>query len=371
MAEIPSEQRVVIRLAEDQDNQGVLDLSPRCSQEGMITMYPDRSPVFNRLHRLLDPGSYHVIAVSGERVAGTLGTVHTNFWFHGAPVRTAYFMDLKVDPDYRLGLTAYRMARWTTDAERAAGTRMALATFLKNNEASIVFARGRGGFPAALYLGDNRVFNFVPVRRMKTGSRYTIRQVVESDIPRLVSLYNNCYQNYLLAPRLDEPTLLHYIKSIDGLGLGSLWVACEGDSIRAMVAAWDAHSVKRYMVTKSNFRVKLISGLVKFLSWFGKMPEPIRVNEPLKQLSLVLYAHDESVDALSSLFRHVNNLHVGGDYSLIQVQVHEDDPARECLRGLIGLSVLSEIHVFTDTLQFAREIQESPGLVHLEFPTYF
>lgn len=370
MSEYPSDKRVLVRWAEDLDNQSVLELSHRCAQHGMVTMYPDRSPVFNRIHRLLDPDSYHAIAISGNKVVGLLGTLHTDFYFQNQPMRTAYFMDFKVDPDFRTGLTAYRMVKPTIEFERESGTRIALATLLKSNEAPMIFTKGRGGFPASLYLGDNRIYNYVPIRRLKTDGRYAIRQAVESDIPGLVALYNRFYSSYRLAPRMTEETFRHYVTQIDGLSIDRFYVALEGDAIKAVLAAWDAKSIKRYWVTQSNIRVKLISGLVKFLSLFGRMPEPVRTNEPLKQLTLVLYAHDHATNALAALFRHINNLHIGGEYSLIQVQIHADDPANVSLAGLTGTSVYSEIHFFTDTLQFAREIQNTGGLVHLEFPAY-
>ena len=370
MSEFPIDRKVLIRLAEDSDNQAVLELSSRCAQSGMVTMYPDRSPVFNRIHSLLDPDSYHLISINADRVVGSLGTLHSDFFFQDKPVRTAYFMDFRVDPDFRLGLTAYRMVKRAIEFENGSGIRMALATLLKNNEAPMVFTKGRGGFPASLYLGDNRVYSYVPIRRLKTSNRFSIRRAMESDIPGLVALYNRFYRSYRLAPRMTEEIFRHYITKIEGLSLDRFFVACEGSEIKAVLAAWDAKSIKRYMVTQSNYRVKLISGLVKFLAYFGRMPEPIRVNEPLKQLSLVLYAHDESTDALAALFRHLNNLNIGGQYSLIQVQVHADDPANVSLKGLTGISVYSEIHFFTDTLKFARDIQNASGLVHLEFPNY-
>lgn len=370
MSVFPVDKRVLVRWAKDSDNQSVLDLSPRCEQIGMVTMYPDRSPVFNRIHRLLDPDAYHVIALNDTRVVGLLGILHTDFYFQDNPIRTAYFMDFKVDPDYRIGLTAFRLLKPAIDFERGSGIRMALATLLKNNEAPMVFTKGRGGFPASLYLGDNKVFNFVPIRKMKIDDRFVIRQAAGPDIPELVALYNRFYSSYRLAPRMDEQTFLHYTNHIDGMSIDRFYVACLGGIIKAVVAAWDAESIKRYMVTQSNIRVKLISRLVQFLSLFGRMPEPVRVNEPLKQLTLALYAHDQSTEALAALFRYINNLHIGGEYSLIQVQIHEDDPANESLRGLTGISVYSEIHFFTDTLQLAREIQNTKGLVHLEFPNY-
>jgi hypothetical protein len=370
MPEIPVDKRIKVRKAEDGDNQSVLELSPRCAQYGMITMYPDRSPVFNKLHKLLDSGSYHMIALNSNKVVGTLGTIHTDLYFQDEPIKTAYFMDFKVDPDFRLGLTAYRMVKVSIDTEREAGIRMALATLLKNNDAPMVFTKGRGGFPISLYLGDNRIYNFVPFRTLKTNNRFVVRVATETDIPELIDLYNRYYSTYRLAPRLDEKTFRHYITQIDGLGINRFLVATEDGVIKAVIASWDAGSNKRYMVTQSNFRVKVISGLVKFLSLFGQMPEPIRINEPLKQLTLVLYAHDQSTEALGELFRHINNSNIGGEYSIIQLRVHEDDPINDRLRGLTGISVYSEIHLFTDTLQFAREIQQTNGPVHLEFPNY-
>ncbi|MFA6127108.1 MAG: hypothetical protein WC699_07375 [Bacteroidales bacterium] len=369
-SDLPDDKRVLVRWAEEGDNQSVLELSSRCAQVGMITMYPDRSPVFNWIHRLLDPDSFHLVSISQNRAVGLLGTLHTDFYFKDKPVRTAYFMDFRVDPEFRMGLTAYRMVKRAIEFERESGTRMALATLLKSNEAPMVFTKGRGGFPASLYLGDNRIFSYIPVRKMKIDGRFTIRQAVDEDIPELVALYNRYYSSYRLAPRMSEETFRRYIAEIDGLSIDRFYVACQGNTIKAVMAAWDARSIKRFFVTQSNIRVKLISGLVKFLSLFGKMPEPVRVNQPLRQLTLVLYAHDDSIRALAALFRHINNLNIGGEYSLIQVQIHEDDPANDSLRGLIGISVYSEIHFFTDTLQFAREIQITPGLIHLEFPNY-
>ncbi|OFY46797.1 MAG: hypothetical protein A2X22_04860 [Bacteroidetes bacterium GWF2_49_14] len=361
---------VSVTWAEDTDNQKILELSPRCYQSGMITMYPDRSPVFNRLHKLIDVESYHSLAVVGDRAVGLLGTIHETMYFKDQPIRMAYFMDFKVDPDFRRGLTAYRMVKHTIEKEVSDGTRLGLATLLKNNEAPMAFTKGRIGFPASLYLGDNRVFSCVPVRMLKPDQAYTIEVPTEADISELVDLYNRFYSTYRLAPRMTEELFHHYTRNIKGLSLSEFRVARREGKVLAVMALWDEEPYRRYWVTRSNIRVKLISALVKVLSLFTRVPEPIKINSPLKQLSVVLYAHDQSTAALGALFRDANNRHVGGHYSLIQVQIHEDDPANASLKGLTGISIFSEIHLFTDTHQLAREIQNEPGVVHLEFPNY-
>jgi hypothetical protein len=361
---------VEVSWAEDSDNERILELSPRCVQSGMISMYPDRSPVFNRLHRLVDPASYHTVALNNSQVVGLLGTVHGDLYLEDQPLRAAYFMDFRVDPAYRKGLTAYRLVKPTIDRERSSGARLGLATVLRNNEAPMVFTKGRGGFPASLYMGDNRIFNFVPIRKLSIDPRYTIEIPTADDIPGLVRLYNSFYQTYRLAPRLSEEQFRQYISRIDGLDLNNFRIAREDGKIKAVIAIWDEAPFRNYWVTRSNLKIKTLNTISRLFSLFTKMPEPIRTNQPLKQLSLVLFAHDHSIEALGALLRYANNLHRGGNYSLMQIQIHQDDPAMACLKGLTGISIYSEIHLFTETHELAREIESTPGLVHLEFQHY-
>lgn len=363
-------QPITVRMAEDSDNERILVLSPRCVQSGMITMYPDRSPVFNKIHRLIDPDSYHMMACAGQRVVGLLGTLHTDMYFRDEPYRTAYFMDFKVDPDFQKGLTAYRVVKPTIEKEVSDGVRMAMATFLKNNDAPMAFTKGRVGYPASLYLGDNRVFNCIPVRNLKTDPAMPVEIPTMADIPELVDLYNRFYRNYRIAPRMTEEIFRHYVTHIEGLELDNFRIVRKEGKIRAVIAIWDEAAYRCYRVIRANLRIHLVNSLVRFISLFSKTPEPIYTRQPLRQLNLVLYAHDGSIEALSTLFRYANNQHVGGRYSLLQVQVHQEDPVNACLKGLVGVSIFSEIHVFTDTHQLAKEIQNEPGLVHLEFQNY-
>jgi hypothetical protein len=279
-------------------------------------------------------------------------------------------MDFMVDPAFRKGLTAYRIVKPSIDHERSTGTRLGLATVLRNNEAPMVFTKGRGGFPASLYMGDNRIFSYIPVRKLKTDPRFTIETPTGADIPELISLYNRYYKTYRLAPRLSEETFRHYISRIDGLGLENFRIARADGKIKAVIALWDEAAFRKYWVVRSNFKIKILNTLSRLFSIFTQVPEPIQTNQPLKQLSLVMYAHDKSTEALGALLRYANNLHLGGKYSLLQIQLHQDDPANASLKGLTGVSIFSEIHIFTETHQLAREIENAPGIVHLEFQHY-
>ncbi|MFO7616953.1 MAG: GNAT family N-acetyltransferase [Bacteroidales bacterium] len=318
----------------------------------------------------MDQESYHAIAKAGERVVGLLGTLHFDLHFRDESLKTAYLLDFRVDPDYRQGLTAFRMVRSVVEREQQAGSRLALATLLKNNEAPMVFTRGRGGFPASLYLGDNKIFNIVPIRHLRPDPGFTIGPPDPADIPEMVNLYNRFYARYRLAPRITEELFRSYIAQIEGLGLDSFRVARQDGRILAVLAAWDEEPFKRYWVTRKSLSISVVTGLIRLISLFTRMPARIHSHQPLPQLTLALWAHDDSIAALASLIRSVNNENLGGKYSLIQIHVHEEDPALEALKGMSGVTIRNEIHLFTDTLQLAREIQGEKGPVHLEFPGY-
>ena len=359
-----------VGFATQEDNEAILKLSHRCFQEGMITLYPDRSPQFNRIHRQLDPESYHVVALQGESVIGLLGILHQELYLGDRPFKTAYFLDFKVAPEYRLGLTAYRLTRKAIEREVSQGRRMGLATLLRGNKAVEVFTSGRVGFPASVYLGTNVVWNFIPLRKLKIDPQYPVSVPTEEDLPELVTLYNRYYSTYRLAPRMTLDLLKHYTTGIDGLGLDRFRVVRTNGKIRAVMAAWDEESYKRFIVLRRNFNIRMMNFFIRMLALLFRMPAPIGRNLPLRQQTMVLYAHDGCEDAIGALLRDQNNRLRGRGYSLFQMFIHEEDPIHRSFKGLTRVPVYSDIHLFTDTEELASEVREMEGLVHLEFPMH-
>jgi hypothetical protein len=91
-----------------------------------------------------------------------------------------------------------------------------------------------------------------------------------------------------------------------------------------------------------------------------KVPHPINLNQPLRQLSLVFYAHDDCHEALESLFRHINNLHRGSEYTLIMLMAQENDPVLNALKKFIQVSVHSEMYLFAKDLVVYSKLEENP-----------
>ena len=366
----PSSGKLEVDWAGATDNESILKLSHRCPMEGMLTLYPDRSPVFNRLLHQLDSKAYHAIVRADGEAVGLLGILHEKLYLNQRPYPTAYFMDFKVAPEYRSGLTAYRLAKAAIEREVADRCRMGMATLLKGNDAVHVFTRGRGGFPGSVNLGMNRVYNFIPLFRLHINKKYPVEIPSEEDIPEMADLLNRFYNTYKLAPRITEEQLRFYVREIDGLSLNRFRIVRRDGRISAVVASWVEHAYKRFVVTRRNPPILLVNMILRLLGLVFRMPAPVRRGKPLRQKTLVLWAHDDCPEALATLIRDANNQIRGKDFTLLQFFVHEEDPIIPFLKGMIKIKVLSEIQLFTDTEELAAEVRRAPGAVHLEFPMF-
>ena len=327
-----------VRPAVDDDNDKIIDLSRRCLQEGVITMFINRTPRYNTLHRLIDSEAWHYVVCKDEEIAGLIGVLHFRLSVTGKECKTGYMLDLRVAEEFRKGIAAYRLVKSAIDHIRVSDADMIIANFLKDNRSSLVFTTGKGGIPESCFLGTNRIFNILPLKRMKLNKRFEISNPGYEDIPEIIELYKNYASGFRISPVITEEDFRNYVDNIDGLSLKNFLIAREDGKIKAITAVWDEHIYKSYQVLKLTFSIKLVTRILRFLSFFMKTPHPIRLNEPLRQLSMVLYAHNGCPEALDTLFRHVNNLHRGGKYTLIMFYAQEADPMFRFMKKFTGVS---------------------------------
>lgn len=336
------------RVAEPGDNDAILALADRCPQEGMISFTVHRKPRFDTLLKLLDPNSWHYVACDGDEVVGLIGVIHFNVTLHGKPSTCAYMMDFRVDPRYRSTTATFRLVKGAVDRILQSDADFVIGNFLKANNKPTVFASGRAGFPPGHHLGDNKVFNIIPWRNLSISPKYRIRQANVSDIPQLAALYARYASSFRMAPIIDEHRLQNLTSTVNGLSIDHFIVACEGNTIRAVTAIWDEHYYRHYQVQRVNAQIKWANRMVRALRLFRTMPQPIELDAPLKQRSLVLYAHDGDHEALAALFRHANNMLRGADCTLLSLYTRDNDPIIPYLSGLTGISVSSEMYLYAN-----------------------
>ncbi len=355
-----------ITLANDDDNDKIIGLAEKCPQEGMITYFVNRTPRFNSLQRLLDRDAWHLVASKDDNIIGLVGVVHFPASVLGKIYKSGYMLDLRVEKAYRSGTTAFKLLRAAEDHVMKSDADMVIANFLKDNKRPLVFTKGRVGLPTAHYLGTNRIFNIIPIRSMRLDTRYKIDKPGDKDIPEIIELYRKYASRYAIAPLITEDRFRNYLDNITGLSLDNFLVARENGKIRAVTALWDEHPYKSFQVLRLNFSLRVVTGLLSFLSHFMKVPHPIRLNEPLRQLSLVLYAHDDCPEALDTLFRHANNISMGSEYTLIMLYAPENDPLFIPMKKFTGISVRSEMYIFAREAALIEELKENTSGVLMD-----
>jgi len=284
----------------------------------------------------------------------------------GDAYKVGYMLDLRVDKEYRSGMTAFKLVRAAVDHVRKSDAGLVIANFLKDNKHPLVFTSGRGGLPSAHYLGTNRIFNILPIRTMRLDPRYKIEKLCDRDIPGIVELYRKYSSRYVIAPVITEDRFRKYLDNITGLSLDNFLVAKENGKIRAVTALWDEHPYKSYQVLRLNFSIRVVTGLLSFLSHFMKVPHPVRLNDSLRQLSLVLYAHDDCPEALDTLFRHANNISMGSEYTLIMLYAPENDPLFRSMKKFTGISVRSEMFIFAREAALIEKLKDNPASVLMD-----
>lgn len=351
---------IKIRLAEESDNEQILALSERCPQKGMITFYPSRAPHFNRLQRIIDKGAWHYIAVADDRVVGLVGVVHFQCRIQNNAYKVGYMHDLRLEPEFRNGMAAFRLVKTAIDHLYESDADLVVVNFLKDNKLPLVFTSGRAGMPPAHYLGDNLVFNIIPLRYKKINPRFELDEARPEDIPEMLEVYNRYCHNFKMSPILTEDQLRHFISNIQGMDLSNFLVARENGKIRAMTAVWDEGPYRTYNVLKLNLPIKTVNTLLRFFNLFMRVPHPIENNKPIMQLSMVLYAHDDCPEALDALFRHANNINLGSEYSFITIYLQESDRMVKYLKKFSNISVKSEMYMFAKDTSIFEKLNQMP-----------
>lgn len=354
---------IYFRKAVESDNDGILDLSRRCPQEGMITFFVNRTPCFNTLQRLLDPEAWHFVACREDTIIGLIGVVHFQANVLGVNRKVAYMLDLRLDEAYRSGTTAYRLVKTAVDHLYASDVDIVLANFIADNNRSLEFTKSRAKIPAALFLGRNRIYNLLPLFPVKTDKRFEVGSLREEDIPEVVELYQKYSLNFNIAPIVSEERIRKYLDTIDGFSRSRFLIARENGKIKAVTALWDDHHYKSYQVLKLTSQINFVNNLFKVLSLFMRTPHPVCINEPLRQMSLVLYAHDDCLPALNTLFRTINNLGRGSEYTLITLYAQEKDPVFSALKNFLSVSVNSELYLFAKDQKIFEQLEQNPAPV--------
>ncbi|MFC2121508.1 hypothetical protein ACFLTI_07935 [Bacteroidota bacterium] len=365
-----SKDKIEILIAGPEDNQGLIDLSHNCPMESDISVYPDRSPDYSAIQKLINKNSYHVIAKKNNNIIGCLGCTYFDVQINNEIFRSGVMVDFKVDPSMRKSLITYRIAKFLAEKEKISKTDLWIGMILAQNKAPLPFIKGRVGFPKANFFGRFNVRNFIPILKFKIDHRFEICQATQKDIPEIVKLYKNFYNKHQLTPYFTEEKFLELITNFKGLEIENFSIAKENGKIKAVLATWDQSFYKKMFVRNFHASAKVLLFFCKFLSIFMKIPKLPKSNNHLKVMNIIMYAHNNCPEAFKALIRHTNNKMRGGEYPILTLYMSAKSPLNKYLKAMPGTTVGTDCYIATENEEINKTLENRMDSIHLEWQIF-
>jgi len=337
-----------VRLAQDGDNQQLLQLTRDCPVLGPISFYQERDPRFFTLNELQGE-SYRVFVVeSDNHIVGSVSCTLKWVYLNGLEVPIWYIGDLKIAPRMRgkgvlrSFVTQASRLLWETGAKVDLG----LSLIVKTNPASRVLTGTRPYMPHFVPLGTIRNYAVHLLFPKKIDDRFQVTRATGQDIEAMTGLIRSAYAQKQFAPVIEPAGFLKKVEQTPGLGLHQFYLAKHQGRLLGLAAVWDQQVFKRIKILSFSPRVRLSRLFFNFFAkLFGFRPIPTPGSFlPYFYLTHVAIEGDDPA-VLHALLSRIQNDHLKDSYLFFTVGLLQGSPLEQAMRGFF-------CHTF-DTLAFA------------------
>lgn len=341
----------LVRLAIDEDNTALIELTAACPMEGDLALRIDRAPDFFALNRL-EGDRWRVGVVDGPdgHPVGCVATAERRVWLHGRPATVIYAGDLKVHPEFRDTRTADSLERFVCDTARATAgdSTPILLTVLAGNGAMERRAEGPRGLPRLHRFATLHSFA-IPLLWRRPGpddSDLRIGRATSGDLEEMADLWAAVAWRRQFAPVLDAGALSRWIDAAPGLALDDYLLARDRrGALLGFVGMWDQRGMKTLRVLRYSSTLSMLRRVVSAVAPFVGATAPPEIGEPLHHASAVhLCVPPERVDVLRALVVAAYNRWRGSGCVFMNVALDSRDPLIGALRGL--LATPTAIHAY-------------------------
>jgi len=302
---------VIIRKANQGDNEGLLRLTELTPMLGEIGIRIDRKPDFFKLLNLLG-NSIVIIAEENGEIIGCVSAVDEGVLIKGKHRTITYLGDLKIHPDYRKTRLAYRLIKFIWQEYEKIDVDIIFCTVSYGNDKIMPFFSGKAGFPIFEIAGIFHVLQILPSRFKYKSSKYKIMEIENfQDIKQLYSKFYSSYSFCSDYNNIPEKNIRHF-------------AATDNEGIKAAVTLYDSQFARQNVLIHiplimniSLFALRFINSIYKF--W--RLP---KLNNCIELLSVKSFAFTEE-EAFKFLMKKVRNIAFDEDYMFILIGLHEKD----------------------------------------------
>lgn len=332
---------VSVRLATDEDNRELLDLERMCPQGTSLVLLFDRSPDFFRRSRVYENSKVYV-AEEGGKIVGTVGAAIKEFIFGKKQARGVYIYDLRVDPGCRgRGIGARLIQHAVGDVENAD---FAYGIIAEDNDPSRALFT-KMGFQS---IREFVLFN-IPLYNRQEQMTHMTRTMTTNDLPSVVELVNNYYENRDFFSLLNTTDFLDKIKRLPGYGVEKIHVVEDGNQIVACAGLWDYSEIFRICALHVSAKLRIMTYLLKFISIFKSTMKLPSVGEPFRLMYVRDFAFTRETASAEELIKHSLSLACGHGCNFLSFALDSNDPAIPLLAKYKPIKVT--YHVYAKSLR--------------------
>ena len=341
----------LVRLAIDEDNSALIQLTAACPMEGDVALRIDRAPDFFALNRV-EGDRWRVGVVDGpdRHPIACVATAERRAWVHGRPTTVTYAGDLKVHPEFRDTRAADALERFVLDtAQETSGESTPIyLTVLAGNSAMERRAAGPRGLPRLHRFATLHSFA-IPLlwrRSAAEASDVRIAAATPRDLEEMTDLWVAVASTRQFAAVLDAASLSRWIDAAPGLALDDYLLARDRRGrLLGFLATWDQRAMKTLRVLRYSPALAALRRVVSALAPFVGATAPPEIGAPLHYASAVhVCVPRDRLDVLRALVLAAYNRLRGSGCVFMNVALDSRDPLKEALRGL--LATPTAIHAY-------------------------
>jgi len=311
----------LIREATEDDNDALNGLLRKCPMGTSFVLGVDSSPdYFARSRPFKD---WHIfVATENKNIVGSAAFAMSDAYVEDRRVKTAYEYGFMVHPLHRRKGIAEELQRHIEHILLDKDVDLLHLDIIEDNLPSAnLFSKM--GFEK---VKDCMTYSLMPYKRQKTAKGTNIRRLEETDIDALTNLINETYRNYNFFAPLRPKEFLESLERIPHFDFHNVLVLIgDNDKIEASLGYWEYDKVRKYIVEKLNWKLKVQTRLIRLAGLFTRMPYIPKLSEPLLSYNLIIMAY-RNLENVTELIKNMVNIALENKINFIHATVDPKNP---------------------------------------------
>lgn len=338
---------ILIREATEDDNDSLIELQKKSPMGTSIVLGVDSSPdYFARSRPFKDWHTF--VAVENNAIVGSAAFAMSDTYVAGRQVKTTYEYGFIVDPLHRRKGIAEKLQKHIEQITLDKDVGLLRLDAIEDNKPSISLF-SKMGFEK---VKDCITISLMPYKRQKIAAEGNIRSMEESDLDDVSDLLNEMYRGYDFYTPFEPKSLAEYLRRIPHLDFHDILVLENNGTLEACLGIWDYDKVRKYIVEKLNWKLRLQTSLTRLFGLFTKMPYIPKLGEPLLSYNLATVAYKKT-ESVTELLKKAVNIALDNKINFIHATIDPSCPLATAI-SQFRFQTRMKMHVLTKVLKQER-----------------